>query len=73
MATDGNPAVQMILPMAEMMGRVRHGVGELVRQAGLQLMNLLVQEEVRELAGERSRQQAERAAHGGAANAVTAW
>lgn len=63
MATEGNPAVQMILPMAEMMGWLRKGVGELVRQAGLQLMDLLMQEEVRELAGERSRQQADRTAH----------
>src|SRR5450631_382609 len=63
MATDGNPAVQMMLPMAEMVGWLRKGVGELVRQAGLQLMELLMQEEVRELAGERSQRQAERSAN----------
>jgi hypothetical protein len=34
MAADGNPAVQMVLPMAEMVGWLRQGVGELVRQAG---------------------------------------
>src|SRR5438270_5120252 len=62
MATDGNPAVQMVLPMAEMVGWLRKGVGELIRQAGLQLMDLLMQEEVRELVGERSQQQPERAA-----------
>jgi transposase-like protein len=62
MVADGNPAVQMILPMAEMMGWLRKGVGELIRQAGLQLMELLMQEEVRELAGERSQQQPERTA-----------
>jgi transposase-like protein len=61
MAADGNPAVQMMLPMAEMMGWLRKGVGELIRQAGLQLMDLLMQEEVRELAGERSQRQPERA------------
>ena len=44
MTTDGSPAVQMILPMAEMVGWLRRGVGELVRQAGLQLMELLMQE-----------------------------
>jgi len=60
MAADGNPAVQMMLPMAEMMGWLRKGVGELIRQAGLQLMDLLMQEEVRELAGERSQRQSER-------------
>ena len=42
MAAEGNPAVQMVLPMAEMVGWLRKGVGELVRQAGLQLMSLLM-------------------------------
>jgi len=63
MAADGNPAVQMMLPMAEMMGWLRKGVGELIRQAGLQLMDLLMQEEVRELAGERSQPHSDRTAH----------
>ena len=62
MAAEGNPAVQMVLPMAEMVGWLRKGVGELIRQAGLQLMDLLMQEEVRGLAGERSQRQAERTA-----------
>jgi putative transposase len=62
MVADGNPAVQMMLPMADMMGWLRKGVGELIRQAGLQLMDLLMQEEVRELAGERSQRQPERTA-----------
>jgi hypothetical protein len=34
MAANGNSAVQMILPMAEVMGWLRKGVGELIRQAG---------------------------------------
>ena len=63
MAADGNPAVQMMLPMTEMMGWLRKGVGELIRQAGLQLMDLLMQEEVRKLAGERSQPQSDRTAH----------
>jgi transposase-like protein len=54
MATESNPAVQMVLPMAEMVGWLRRGVGELIRQAGLQLMQLLMEEEVKQLAGERS-------------------
>src|SRR4029079_14709226 len=62
MAADGNPAVQMMLPVAEMVGWLRKGVGELVRQAGLQLMDLLMQE-VRGLVGERSQRQAERTAN----------
>jgi putative transposase len=63
MAAEGNPAVQMVLPMAEMVGWLRKGVGELIRQAGLQLMDLLMQEEVRELVGERSQRQADRTAN----------
>jgi transposase-like protein len=59
---DGNPAVQMVLPLAEMIGWLRKGVGELIRQAGLQLMDLMMQEEVRALAGEHNRRQAERTA-----------
>jgi hypothetical protein len=51
MAADGSPAVQMVLPMAEMVGWLRKGVGALIREAGLQLMDLMMQEEVRELAG----------------------
>ena len=62
MAADGNPSVQMVLPMAEMVGWLRKGVGELIRQAGLQLMDLMMQAEVEALAGERSQRQAERTA-----------
>jgi putative transposase len=62
MAADGNPAVQMVLPLAEMIGWLRKGVGELIRQAGLQLMDLMMQEEVRALAGEHNHRQAERTA-----------
>lgn len=63
MAADGNPAVQMVLPLAEMVGWLRKGVGELIRQAGLQLMELLMEEEVREVVGERSRRQPDRTAN----------
>jgi putative transposase len=52
--------VQMMLPVAEMVGWLRKGVGELVRQAGLLLMDLLMLEEVRGLVGERSQRRAER-------------
>ena len=63
MAADGNPAVQMVLPLAEMVSWLRQGVGELIRQAGLQLMELLMEEEVRELVGERSQPQPDRTAN----------
>ena len=55
MAAEGNPAVQLVLPLAETLGWLRRGVGELIRQAGLQLMQLMMEEEVRSLVGERIR------------------
>ena len=63
MVAEHDPAVQLVLPMAEMLGWLRQGVGELIRQAGLQLMDLVMQQEVRELAGERSQPQPRRQAH----------
>ena len=63
MAAEGNPAVQLVLPMAEAMGWLRQGVGELIRQAGMQIIGLVMEEEVRELVGERSQPQAERKAN----------
>ncbi len=63
MAADGNPTVQLVLPMAEMVGWLHKGVGELVRHAGLQLIQLLMEEEVRHLVGERSRLTPERTAN----------
>src|SRR5436305_5075281 len=63
MAAEGNPAVQIVLPMAEMVGWLRQGVGELIRQAGLQMIELLMEEEVRKLVGERSQRQPERTAN----------
>src|SRR5450432_621759 len=49
--------------MAEMVGWLRKGVGALIRQAGLQLMELLMEEEVRDLVGERSQPQPDRTAN----------
>jgi hypothetical protein len=72
MAGEGNPAVQMVLPMAEMVGWLREGVGALVRQAGLRVMELLMKEEVRERVGERSQPQPDRTANRGARNAASA-
>lgn len=62
MAAEGNPTVQMVLPMAEMVGWLHKGVGELIRQAGLQVIQLLM-EEVNQLVGERSRATPERTAN----------
>src|SRR6266852_2909454 len=63
MAAEGNPAVQMVLPMAEALGWLKQGVGELIRQAGVQIIGLVMEEEVRELVGERSRPQEQREAN----------
>jgi putative transposase len=63
MAAEGNPAVQMVLPMAEMLGWLHKGVGELIRQAGVQLMGLLMEAEVQERVGGRSQRQADRTAN----------
>src|SRR6202521_1413214 len=53
----------MVLPMAEMVGWLRQGVGALIRQAGLRVMELLMEEEVRERVGERSQPQPGRTAN----------
>ena len=73
MAADGNPTIQMVLPMAEMIGWLHQGVGEMVRRAGLQLIGLLMEEEVGQLVGigVSSCRSARRT--GGGPNAVTAW
>ena len=63
MAGDGNPAEQMVLPLAEMVGWLHKGVGEMFRQAGLQLMQLVMEEEVKLLVGERSHLLPERTAN----------
>jgi putative transposase len=63
LAAEGNGAVQMVLPLAETLGWLRRGVGELIRQAGLQLMELMMEEEVRTVVGERSRPQPDRRAN----------
>ena len=73
MADEGNPAVQMMLPMTEMVSWLRKGVGELVRQAGLQMMSLLMEEEVRGLAGERSRRGRSEPPIAGVKSVAIAW
>lgn len=63
LAAEGNPAVQMVLPMTGAAGWRKQGVGELIRQAGLPLISLLMEEEVRDLVGERNQPQADRKAN----------
>ena len=63
LATKQNPNIQMALPMAEIVGLLQQGVGHLLREAGLALMGLVMEEEVRHVAGERHQQHAEQRAH----------
>jgi len=62
-ATEHNPNIQMILPLADIVGLLQQGVGNLLRQAGLELMHLVMDEEVKSLAGERHQQHEGRRAH----------
>jgi len=63
LATEQNPNIQMILPMADIVGLLQEGVGNLLRHAGLELMHLVMDEEVKSLAGERHQQHERRRAH----------
>src|ERR1700677_2280119 len=62
-ATEQNPNIQMILPLAEIVSLLQEGVGNLVRETGLALMQTVMEEEVRHLAGDRHQQHAGRRAH----------
>ena len=63
LATEQNPNIQMILPLADIVGLLQQGVGNLLRHAGLELMHLVMDEEVKSLAGERHQQHEGRRAH----------
>jgi putative transposase len=62
-ATEENPSIQMILPLADIVGLLQQGVGNLLRETGLALMQTVMEEEVRHLAGERYQQHEGRRAH----------
>ena len=53
-ATETNPNIQMVLPLAEIVGLLQEGVGNLMREAGLLLMMGVMEEEVQHVVGERS-------------------
>jgi transposase-like protein len=61
-ATETNPDIQMILPLAGIVGMLQEGVGHLMREAGLLLMMGVMEEEVRHVVGERSVPNADRQA-----------
>ena len=52
-AEQSEESLQLHLPLKEVAAALQEGVGHLMRQAGLELMQLVMDEEVRELAGER--------------------
>jgi transposase-like protein len=54
LATETNPDIQMILPLAGIAAMLQEGVGHLIREAGLLLMMGVMEEEVRHVVGERS-------------------
>jgi transposase-like protein len=62
-ATEQNPDIQMVLPLADIVGMLQQGVGNLLRETGLALMQTVMEEEVRHLAGERHQQHEGRRAH----------
>ena len=62
-ATEENPSIQMILPLADIVGLLQQGVGNLLRETGLALMQTVMEEEVRHLVGERYQQHEGRRAH----------
>ena len=63
LAAEENPTIQMTLPMAGIVGMLQEGVGNLMREAGLLLMTGIMEEEVRQVVGERSAPNAERQAN----------
>jgi transposase-like protein len=52
-AEEKNPAVQLVLPMVEILTLAKEGAGELIRQTGLQLILLAMTEEMEALTGAR--------------------
>jgi hypothetical protein len=53
-------SVQMVLPLAEVMQMVQDGCGQLLREAGLRLMELVMEEEAERLVGPRHQQDEQR-------------
>ena len=61
-AMETNPNIQTVLPLAQIVGLLQEGVGHLMREAGLLLMMDVMEEEVRQVVGERHAQNPERQA-----------
>jgi len=57
---DDHGAIQMILPLAEIAQKLRHGVGQFLLQAQLQLLTLIMEDEVDSMTGPRYERGGER-------------
>ena len=62
-AEENNPTVQLVLPIIEILSLAKQGAGELVREAGLRMMLLAIQQEAEALTGAWHQQCPERQAH----------
>lgn len=62
-AENQNPAVQLVLPMIEILTLAKQGAGELVREAGLRIMLLAMAQETEALTGARHGRSSDRQAH----------
>ena len=61
-AAENNPTVQLMLPMIEILALAKRGAGELVREAGLRIILLAIQQEADALTGGRHQQGPDRQA-----------
>ena len=62
-AAQGERGIQLQLPLKEIAAALQDGVGALMRQAGLELMQLIMEDEVRQLAGERCQRRQDEEGH----------
>lgn len=61
-AEENNPTVQLLLPMVEILALAKRSAGELVREAGLRVILLAIQQEADALTGVRHQRGADRQA-----------
>lgn len=61
-AEEKNPVVQLVLPMVEILTLAKQGAGELIREAGLQLILLAMAQEIEALTGSRYQRSPDRQA-----------
>jgi transposase-like protein len=62
-AEQKNPVVQLLLPMVEILALAKQSAGELIREAGLRVILLAMQQEADALTGAKHQRSVERQAH----------